>query len=131
MSTDISFNFGDNENGIKFPQISICHFWFSKYNSFLKNCRGDELTFTLAVKNCLKNDSNFSIEDFTKNLFEIEKESVIENVQLWWGSGFTSLDHLSDELWSLLFNVADGPCFSFNLSKSKKYKFIPYKGKKL
>ena len=130
MSTDIRFNFGDNKDGIEFPHISICHYLFPKYNSFLENCRGDALTFTLAITNCLKNDPNFQIDAFTKSLFKIEKESVIENVRLWHGSGFTSLNHLSDGVWSMVFDGAFGPCFTFDLSKSEKYRFIPYKGKK-
>ena len=130
MSTDISFNFGDNENGIQFPHITFCHFLFPLYNSFLANCRDNALTFALAITNCLKNDPNFKLDLFTESLFKIGKESVIENVRLWHGSGFTSLNHLSRGVWSMVFDVAFGPCFTFDLSKSEKYKFIACRGKK-
>ena len=57
LTTDISYSFGDNENGIQFPQVTFCPYKFFRENSFLKQCYSESSwTFIDTFHGCLKKD---------------------------------------------------------------------------
>ena len=76
LSTEISYSFGDNKNGIQFPLITFCEGHFSQNNPILSKCEDDGKNFMQSVRNCMKNDKNFRIYDLI-NSITIKKNNVI------------------------------------------------------
>ena len=73
-ATTITKTIGDNEKGIKFPQMRICDKDFVFRNRILNQCWNDSSTylyhpFKESLKNCLNiKDYNFTLETFRKSI---------------------------------------------------------------
>ena len=91
VSTDISYSFGDHKNGIKFPQITLCHSHFTENNPILRNCLNNSTHnfFLPTVKMCMKN-KKFHIDAFMRSLTSM-KNKVIFATELFTGSTFVKL----------------------------------------
>ena len=87
LSTDISYSFGDNENGIEFPLITLCQNIYSQFNPILDKCQNKTKNFKSAIVNCVKNDENFRLNDFLNSL-KVEKTNVVFSTDLWRNSEF-------------------------------------------
>ena len=122
LSTDISYSFGDYENGIEFPLITLCQNIHSQSNPILDKCQNKTKNFKSAIENCVKNDENFRVNDFLNSL-TVEKTNVVFSTNLWKNSEFINLDNL---VWSTVFHNVFGKCFTMDLSKTKDFRFVPY-----
>ena len=81
LSTEISHSFGDNNNGIQFPLITLCEGHFQKNNVILSKCKNGAKTFMQSVRNCLESDKQFKIDDLMDSL-TIKKSDVIFKTSL-------------------------------------------------
>ena len=113
LSTEISYSFGDNDNGIQFPLITLCQHHFYLHNSILRNCKNQTRDFMPSLQYCLKNNLSFKIDDFMESL-TIKRENVIFKTELWTGSEYVKLNDL---IWSKVFYNAYGLCFTADLSE--------------
>ena len=113
LSTEISHSFGDNNNGIRFPLITLCEGHFQTNNPILSKCKNGAKTFMQSVRNCLENKNQFKIYDFMDSL-TIKKRDVILKTKLWVGSKYIVLD---DIVWSTVFHNLFGHCFTADLSQ--------------
>ena len=128
LITDISYSFGDNKNGIQFPHIAFCPYFLVRDNSVLNECyNGSSWSFITALFECLKYDENFNIESFMTTLKK-DRETLRAKALFWTGQGYIDLNNLNEYHWSPLFHPKYGPCYSFDLSKEKEFKFIEYQG---
>jgi hypothetical protein len=127
LVTDIITSFGDNKNGIQYPLITFCS---ENFRSNMKACKiMDESSFPSffdKIVKCVKNDKNFKIDSFLENLPD-ERKTVFDMVSLWDGSEYIDLQYLDDQLWSRVFHKKWGPCFTFDLSRTKEFEYVPYK----
>ena len=80
------------------------------------------------MAHCLENDKNFTLDTFLPKILH-DREKVFDRTQLWDGSEYTNLQHLDDQLWSRVFHNLYGPCYTFHLSKTKEYEYVPYRRK--
>ena len=128
LTTDISYKFGDQENGIEFPIITFCPYLIVTENPVLNECyNGSSWSFITALYDCLKNNKNFDIDSFMTNL-QIDQGSLRATALFWTGVDYISLNNLEKYLWSALFHPFFGPCYSFDLSNAKEFEFIQYQG---
>ena len=128
LTTDISYRFGDNENGIEFPFITFCPYLIVSENSVLDQCyNGSSWSFITALYDCLKKDSDFDIDSFMTNI-QIKRETFLTKALFWTGEDYIDLKNLEKNLWSAVFHPAFGPCYSFHLSNAKEFQFIQYHG---
>ena len=122
LSTEISYSFGDNKNGIQFPLITLCEGHFSQNNPILSKCENAAKNFMQSVHNCMKNYKDFRISDLM-NIITIKKNDVVFETKLWTGSKYDTLD---DSIWSEVFHNLFGHCFTADLSRMDKFEFVSY-----
>ena len=124
LATDIIPRFGDDKNGIQFPLITFC-----QDHTNLDICGIKDETifvpFNDNIFNCLKNDKNFAIDTFLENL-PYERENVIDKTHLWNGSDYIDLNYLEHQLWSRVFHSKWGLCYTFDISNTKEFEYVPY-----
>ena len=74
----MSTEFTPHDQGIEFPQITICKEWgwdgsvFPEFPA-LASCANGDHGFFNAVENCLNNDPNFDLDQFITNVKNIER----------------------------------------------------------
>ena len=56
--------------------------------------------------------------------FHPEIEKIVKLVRIWTGAGYTNLDHGAN--WTKVFHQK-GPCFTFDISKVNKFKYVSLK----
>jgi len=128
LTADVGYSFGDNENGIQFPHIAFCPYFFVKENPVLNQCySGSSWSFITALFECWKYDRNFKIESFMTTLNE-ERETLHATASFWTGQSYIDLNHLDEYHWSPLIHPKFGPCYSFDLSSGKELQFVKYQG---
>ena len=126
LTTDTSVIFGDNENGIQFPLITICSQDFSGQNQLMKDCKSGNHDFIGSFVSCMKANSNYQINSFLDGL-RLDIRKLVAEVVIWTGSEHIHLlDGLDDQAWSMTFHYALGLCYTFDLSKIEKFKYISY-----
>ena len=126
LTTDTSYIFGDNENGIQFPLITICSQDFSGQNQLMKDCKSGKHDFIGSIVSCMKANSNYQINSFLDGL-RLDIRKLVAEVVIWTGSEHIHLlDGLDDQAWSMTFHYALGLCYTFDLSKIEKFKYISY-----
>ena len=126
LTTDTSYIFGDNENGIQFPLITICSQDFSGQNQLMKDCKSGNHDFIGSFISCMKANSNYQIDSFLDGL-RLDIRKLVDRVVIWTGSEHIHLlDGLEDQAWSMTFHYALGLCYTFDLSKIEKFKYVSY-----
>ena len=126
MTTDTSYVFGDNENRIQFPVITICDVNFYSKNPLLKDCQTENGHFIHSFVSCMKKDKNFDSESFMDSL-PLDIRKIVAMVGIWIDSEYIILQDLDVQAWSKIFNYGWGFCHTFDLSKINKFKFVSYK----
>ena len=126
LATDISHSFGDNKNGIEFPLATFCHYNFHANNEIMKDCQNVGWNFIPTFALCLKTDPNFNIDNFMERGLKTEITTIVEKVRIFTGVEYIDLGHLSDDFWSTVFHFTFGQCFTFDMSKTEEFRFIPY-----
>ena len=124
LTTDTSVVFGDNENGIQFPFITIYDEDFFTKHPLLKNCYS---TWDLigSFISCIKENKNFRMESFMDNL-QLDIRKIVARVVLWTGRENIILDNLNGKSWSKTFHYAFGLSHTFDLSKIDKFQYVSY-----
>ena len=126
MTTDTSYVFGDNQNGIQFPLFTICRRDFFVHNQLMKECQNGDWDFIGSLVSCMKKDGNFQINSFMDSL-HLNIRKVVSMVGIWTGSEYIYLlDGIDDQAWFRIFHYAFGPCYTFDLSKIEKFKYVSY-----
>ena len=125
LSTDISYNFDDVDNKIQFPLITFCRsINFPREHPIMKKYTCGSWDFLQSFMNCLKTHENWTIKDSIESL-PTERKQIIEATYFWTASEYFNIE---DQLWSPVFHQLYGPCHTFDVSKSEKYKLLSYKG---
>ena len=136
-STEINFTVGDGElnkenihkvfsemfdsdvlgrNGIFCPQLTMCNTNFVQENPVLSKCRNGSNNFLTALSNCLKIDSDFTIEKLFQS-FQTDHKVYFQSPVLLYGvHKNVPLNHLGDKIWSNVYHRRFGLCFNLDLS---------------
>ena len=94
-------------------------------NAGPEDCNSKFFGFMLVVIDCLKNNESFQIT----NLFDSHQYkpgNIFEMVEIWTGEGVIDLKQWENQIWSKVFNYALGPCYTSDISKVEKFKFLQY-----
>ena len=126
VSTDISYKFGENEQGIQFPLITLCNFNIFLDNKMLKECDDGSWNFMSTLVSCLKSNKTLKGAEDLQN-FHPKIENVVEIVRLWNGLKYVNQYRFNETVWTKVFHYKYGPCYTFDLSKVDKYKYIQLK----
>ena len=122
LSTDISYKYAETKLGVQFPQITMCQPSFSE-NPIFKETHNGSFNFIGTFASYIKRNKSV---DLMHNLHP-EIENIVEMVQYWTGSKYVSLWPLVGKVWTRAFLVDagsySGPCYTFDLSKIKKFKY--------
>ena len=62
------------------------------------------------------------------NSLRDEKTDIVNISNIWDGSKYIELQHLSHKLWTRVFHPRNGPCYTFDLTNIENFRFIPYLG---
>ena len=116
LSTDISFKYGETKEGIQFPLITLCNMNIFINNAMIKECHDGSWNFISTLVSCLKRNKTFHMQNFYPEIGRI-----VEMVQFWTGSEYVILDH--ETVWTKVFHQT-GPCYTFDLSKVDKFKYV-------
>ena len=99
-----------------------------KFYNYHHNIKGVSryFPFTDFIVKCLMNDKNFEINTFLEHL-QFETKNFIDMTHFWNGLEYIDLKSLENQLWSRVFLYQWGPCYTFDLSSTKEFEYIPYK----
>ena len=125
LSTDISSKYGETEQGIQFPLITLCDSRSVTNDPILKDCHDGSWYFLSALISCMKSDKTLKVADVMQN-FHPEINNIVELVLFWTGLKYVNL-HSYGTLWTKVFHPKRGPCFTFDLSKDEKFKYVSLK----
>ena len=84
LSTDISYKYGENEQGIQFPLITLCNFNIRNDDPTIRDCYDESWNFLSALVSCMRRNKS----DHMPNS---HPENVVERVKFWTGSGYVNL----------------------------------------
>ena len=108
--------------GVQFPQITMCQPSFSE-NPIFKETHNGPFNFISTFASYIKRNKSV---DLMQNLHP-ETENIVEMVHYWTGSKYVSLWPLVGKVWTkaFLLNAGgySGPCYTFDLSKIKRFKY--------
>lgn len=124
LATDIGTIFGDSDAGIRYPMITFCpKETFLAQNKILKDCGHGQFKYLIpALVECLQKFKEFKIGPLMDSL-QSQKDSIFEMVQIWNGTDYISLQNVSDQIWSTVFNPY-GTCHTFDLTQVKELEFV-------
>ena len=89
----------------------------------MKECHDGSWNFISTVVSCLKNNKTLKVSDLIDDLHP-EIGNIVEMVRFWTGSKYVSLWPLYKKVWTRVFIDEIGPCYTFDLSKIDKFKYI-------
>ena len=122
LSTDISYKYAETKVGVQLPQITMCQPSFSE-NPIFKETHNGPFNFISTFASYIKRNKSV---DLMQNLHP-ETENIVEMVHYWTGSKYVSLWPLVGKVWTkaFLLNAGgySGPCYTFDLSKIKRFKY--------
>ena len=122
MSTDISYKYGETKQGIQFPLITLCN--LDRFdNKVLKECNDGSWNFISILVSCMKSNKTLKVADHMQS-FHPEVRNIVKMVKLWTGSTYVNLHHFNETVWSKVFHQSFGPCYTFDLSKIDKFKYV-------
>ena len=116
LSTDISFKYGEFEQGIQFPLITLCDTNIFINNPMIKDCHDGSWKFIPTLLTCMKRNKTFHMQNFHPEI-----RNIVETVELWTGSAYVNLDH--GTVSTKVFHHK-GPCYTFDVSKIEKFKYV-------
>ena len=109
-----------------FPHITMCDWEFVKNNHILQKCSNGSEHFTTAVNNCLHMDKHFNISKFNLSL-QYDRREFASNLSLEYGKTESiSLESISNTIWYPVFHRRFGLCFTLDIAKHPKYKFVEF-----
>ena len=123
LSTDISYKYGETKQGIQFPLITLCNFNIFSDDSLIKECYDGSWSFISTLVYCMKINKTLNVTDHVKK-FHPEIKSIVEMVQFWTGSKYVNLHNFYWTFWTKVFDNGWGPCYTFDLSKVDKFKYV-------
>ena len=120
LVTDISYKYGETEQGIQFPLISLCNNQLNIFNSnpTINECRNGSWNFMTTLVSCMKRNKTSHMQNFHQEI-----RNIVEMVRLWTGSDYVNLDHFYSTVWTKVFHHK-GPCYTFDISKVDKFKYV-------
>ena len=96
--------------------------------STLKDCSDKYYKYLISeISACLKKYKNFKVGPVLESL-QAERGAIFEKTRIWTGTDYIELQEFYDQVWSTVYHYALGFCFTFDLSKVKKYEFVIYQG---
>ena len=119
LSTDISYKYGEFEQGIQFPLITLCNANIFVNNPMIKDCHDGSWNFITTLVTCMKRNETSHMQNFHPEI-----GNIVKMVRIWTGAGYTNLDH--GAIWTKVFHQK-GPCFTFDISKVDKFKYVSLK----
>ena len=84
LSTDISFKYGEFEQGIQFPLITLCNFNIRNDDPTIRDCYDESWNFLSALVSCMRRNK-------CDHMPNSHSENVVERVKFWTGSGYVNL----------------------------------------
>ena len=126
LSTDISYKYGETEQGIQFPLITLCNLNIFYDNKMLKECDDGSWYFMSTLVSCLKSNKTLIGADDMRSLHPGLK-NIVEMVRFWNGSNYVNLHDFNGAIWTKVFHYKYGPCYTFDLSKVDNIKYIQLK----
>ena len=118
LSTDISYKYGEFEQGIQFPLITLCNANIFVNNPMIKDCHNGSWNFITTLVTCMKRNETSHMQNFHPEI-----RNIVETVQLWTGSEYVNLHHFYGTVWTKVFHHK-GPCYTFDISKVDKFKYV-------
>ena len=122
LSTDISYKYGETEQGIQFPLITLCNVNIFENNPMIKECHDGSWKFIRTLISCMKSNKTLNMADHIP-AFHPDIRKIVEKVQIFTGSEYVNLDHLYGTVWTKVFHEK-GPCYTFDISKVDKFKYV-------
>ena len=119
LSTDISYRFGETEQGVQFPLITLCSLKIFIHDSMFKECHDGSWNFINTLVSCLKRNKTSHMQDFHPEI-----RNIVEMVRLWTGSQYVNLHEYNGIVWTKVFNNRYGPCYTLDISKIDKFKHV-------
>ena len=119
LSTDISYKYGENDQGIQFPLITLCNWNIFANDPIIKECHDGSWNYITTLISCMKRNKTSHMQNFHPEI-----GNIVKMVQIWTGAGYTNLDH--GAFWTKVFHQK-GPCFTFDISKVDKFKYVSLK----
>ena len=116
LSTDISYRFGETEQGVQFPLMTLCIHKIFIHDSMFKGCHDGSWNFINTLVSCLKRNKTSHIQDFHPEI-----RNIVEMVRLWTGSESVNLHEYNDIVWTKVFNKNYSKNVSFEPSKIHDY----------
>ena len=117
LSTDISYKYGETDQGIQFPLITLCNVNIFFHNPIIKECHDGSWNFISTLISCMKRNKTSQMQNFHPKI-----RNIVERVQFWTGSEYENLHH--GTVWTKVFHHKWGPCFTFDISKVGKFKYV-------
>ena len=71
----------------------------------------------------MKSNKTLKVADQMQS-FHPEVKNIVKMVQLWTGSKYVNLHHIHETVWSKVFHNTFGPCYTLDLSKIDKFKYV-------
>ena len=124
MSTDISYKYGETKERIQFPLVTLCNLNIFLNDSTIKECNDGSWSFISILFSCMKNNKPSKVADVMQNPHP-EIRNIVEKVQFWTGSEYVNVNHGS--VWTKVFHKSYGPCYTFDVSKIEKFKYVSIK----
>ena len=122
LSTDISYKYGETEQGIQFPLISLCNLNSVVNDPMIKECHDGSWNWIRTLVSCMKINKTLKVADH----MHPEIKNIVDMVQIWTGSEYINLHHFYGTVWAKVFHEK-GPCYTFDISKVFKFKYVSLK----
>jgi hypothetical protein len=92
----------------------------------MTDCQSGKHDFIGSFVSCMKAKGDFPINSFLDS-FRLDIGKLVAMVWIWTGSeNIDLLDGMDDQAWSRTFHYGLGLCYTFDLSKIEKFKYISY-----
>ena len=124
LSTDISYKYGETEQGNQFPLITLCNWKFFQ-NPMMKECFEGFWNFISILACCLKNNKTSQMHNLHPEIRNIVESVSFERIG---GLENVNLDQFYGKVWTKVFHQDRGPCYTFDLSKIDKFEYVSVAG---
>ena len=119
LSTDISYKYGETDQGIQFPLITLCNWKIFINDPVIQECHDGSWNFISTLISCMKRNKSSHMQNFHPEI-----RNIVEKVRIWTGSKYTNLDH--GTISTKVFHQK-GPCFTFDISNDDRFKYVSLK----
>ena len=122
LSTNISYKYGESDQGIQFPLITLCNWNIFRNDPIIKECHDGSWNWIRTLVSCMKINKTLKVADH----MHPEMKNIVDMVQIWTGSEYINLHHFYGTVWAKVFHEK-GPCYTFDISKVFKFKYVSLK----